>query len=73
MGVALVSGKPRAGKFLIHRTSRRDRVWSKLMEIREELRPRMHQSIPVQGKWLRQVVRAWFNYHAVPTTSPALS
>ncbi len=69
----LVSVKPRTGKFLVHRTSRRDRVWSKLIEIREELRPRMHQSIPVQGKWLRQVVRAWFNYHALPTTSPALS
>ncbi len=27
----------------------------------------MHQPIPVQGKWLRQVVRGYFNYYAVPT------
>jgi hypothetical protein len=32
----------------------------------------MHQSIPQQGKWLRQVVTGYYNYHAVPTNSRAL-
>ena len=73
LGFAFISGKSRSGKFLIHRKSRSDRVWATLIEIKEELRRRMHQSIPVQGKWLGQVVRGWFNYHAVPTNSPALS
>jgi group II intron reverse transcriptase/maturase len=73
LGFAFISGKSRSGKFLVHRKSRSDRVWATLMEIKEELRRRMHQSIPVQGKWLGQVVRGWFNYHAVPTNSPALS
>jgi RNA-directed DNA polymerase len=73
LGFTFISGKSRAGKFLIHRTSRSDRVWSKLMEIKAELRRRMHQSIPEQGKWLGQVVRGWLNYHAVPTNSRALS
>ena len=41
-------------------------------EIKEELRRRMHQPIPEQGKWLRQVVSGYFNYHAVPTNSRAL-
>jgi hypothetical protein len=27
----------------------------------------MHEPIPLQGKWLRQVVRGYFAYHAVPT------
>ena len=36
-------------------------------EVKEELRRRMHQPIPEQGKWLRQVVTGFFNYHAVPT------
>jgi hypothetical protein len=27
----------------------------------------------VQGKWLRQVVTGYFNYHAVPTNGPALA
>ena len=32
----------------------------------------MHQSIPEQGNWLKQVVVGYFNYHAVPTNSHAL-
>ena len=33
----------------------------------------MHQPIPEQGRWLRQVVTGFFNYHAVPTNFPALA
>jgi len=33
----------------------------------------MHWPIPEQGKWLRQVVSGFLNYHAVPTNSRALS
>jgi RNA-directed DNA polymerase len=32
----------------------------------------MHRPIPAQGKWLRHVVRGYFNYHAVPTNGRAL-
>src|SRR5260370_41675015 len=32
----------------------------------------MHESIPLQGKWLGQVVRGCFAYHAVPTNSRCL-
>jgi RNA-directed DNA polymerase len=32
----------------------------------------MHRPIPEQGKWLRQVVTGYFNYHAVPTNSRAV-
>ena len=32
----------------------------------------MHQPIPEQGKWLKQVVTGYFNYHAVPTNRRAL-
>jgi len=45
---------------------------AKVREIKSELRRRMHQSIPEQGKWLRQVIAGYFNYHAVPTNSRAL-
>ena len=45
---------------------------TKLREIKEELRQRRHHSIPQQGQWLQQVVRGYFNYHAVPTNSKAL-
>ena len=45
---------------------------AKLKEIKEKLRQRMHHHIREQGKWLRQVVRGYFAYHAVPTNLPSL-
>ena len=72
LGFMFISGKSRRGKFLVHRKTRRDRMRAKLREIKEELRRRMHQPIPVQGKWLKQVVFGYFMYHAVPTNGRAL-
>jgi len=40
--------------------------------IKEELQEWRHQPIPEQGRWLGQVVRGMFAYHAVPTDSKAL-
>jgi hypothetical protein len=40
--------------------------------IKQEMRWRMHQPIPAQGRWLERVVRGYFNYHAVPTNGRAL-
>jgi hypothetical protein len=45
---------------------------TKLSAIKEGLRRRMHQPIPEQGRWLAQVMRGFFAYHAVPTNFPAL-
>src|SRR6516225_5565837 len=73
LGFTFICSKSRRGKFQIKRKSRRDRMRRKLQAIKQELRQRIHQSIPVQGKWLRQVVTGYFNYHAVPTNSPALT
>ena len=42
---------------------------AKLRAVKVELRRRMHQPIPEQGKWLGQVVRGFFGYHAVPLNS----
>ena len=73
LGFTFICGKSRQGKFLLHRKSRSDRIQAKLKEVKEELRKRRHQSIPEQGKWLRQVVGGFFAYHAVPTNSHALT
>lgn len=73
LGFTLICGKSRGGKFLVKRKSRRDRVKAKLQEIKGELRRRMHDAIPEQGDWLRQVVSGFFNYHAVPTNGRALA
>jgi RNA-directed DNA polymerase len=72
LGFSFICGKSRRGKFLVWRKTRQDRMRAKLKAIKQELRQRMHQPIPVHGKWLRQVVKGYFNYHAVPTNSRAL-
>jgi len=72
LGFTLVCSKSRRGRFLLKRRSRRDRLKAKLKDVSNELRHRMHQSIPEQGNWLKQVVTGYFAYHAVPTNSAAL-
>src|SRR6266496_2330479 len=72
LGFTFICSKSRSGKFLIKRKTRRDRMRVKLQAIKQELRRRMHQSIPTQGKWLKQVIRGYYNYHAVPTNNRAL-
>jgi RNA-directed DNA polymerase len=72
LGFTFICGKTRAGKFQLQRKTRRDRMQAKLRNIKETLRRCMHRPIPEQGKWLRRVVRGYFNYHAVPTNARAL-
>src|SRR6476660_6344346 len=72
LGFTFICGKTRAGRFQIKRKTRADRMRAKLREIKQEMRRRMHQPIPAQGRWLERVVRGYFNYHAVPTNGQAL-
>ncbi len=72
LGFTFICGKSRQGNFLLKRKTRRDRMRARLREVKGELRQRMHQPIPEQGRWLKQVVTGYFAYHAVPTNSRAL-
>ena len=72
LGFTFICGKSRRGYFLLKRKTRGDRMRAKLGEVKKELRRRMHQPIPEQGRWLRQVVTGFFAYHAVPTNHRAL-
>ena len=73
LGFTYICGRSRRGNFQLQRKTRRDRQRAKLQDIKEELRRRMHQPIPIQGSWLKQVVTAHFAYYAVPTNARALS
>ena len=73
LGFTHICGRSRRGYFQLQRKTRRDRMRAKLQEVKEELRRRMHQPIPLQGEWLRQVATGHFGYYAVPTNSQALS
>src|ERR1700747_2781653 len=73
LGFTFICSKSRRGFFQLQRKTRRDRMQTKFQEIKAELRLRMHQTIPDQGHWLRQVVTGHFAYYAVPTNSRSLS
>jgi group II intron reverse transcriptase/maturase len=73
LGFTHICGRSQRGRFLLFRRTRRDRKRAKVREVKEELRRRMHDPIPSQGQWLRQVVTGFFAYHAVPTNADALA
>ena len=73
LGFKLFCGTTRRGRFLLKRRSRSDRMKAKLKEVGGQLRQRMHQPIPEQGRWLGQVVAGYYAYHAVPTNWAALA
>jgi RNA-directed DNA polymerase len=73
LGFTFICSRSRKGRFLILRKTRRDRMMAKLLELKEEMRRRMHWPIPEQGEWLKQVAGGFFNYHAVPTNGRALA
>ncbi|MGT2455407.1 reverse transcriptase domain-containing protein [Cupriavidus basilensis] len=72
LGFIYICGKSRRGAFQLQRKTRGDRMRAKLRQVKEQLRRRMHEPIPIQGQWLKQVVNGYFAYHAVPTNSRAL-
>ena len=56
----------KTGYFTVHRRTIGKRMAAKLKDIRAKLRERMHASPATTGKWLVQVVRGYFQYHAIP-------
>jgi RNA-directed DNA polymerase len=73
LGFTHICGRSSRGVFQLKRQTRRDRMRARLRAIKEELQRRMHEPIPLQGKWLRQVVRGYFAYHAIPTNGKTMS
>src|SRR5918911_1836676 len=72
LGFTHICGRSRRGTFQLQRKRRTDRMRATLRRVKDALRRRMHQPIPVQGRWLTQVVNGYFAYHAVPTNCRAL-
>lgn len=72
LGFTHCCGVNRNGKFMVRRITMRKRFTAKLQAIKAELRKRMHQPIAEQAKWLKSVVRGYFQYHAIPGNWKAL-
>jgi RNA-directed DNA polymerase len=60
------------GGFALHRETMSKRLTAKVKLIRLKLMDRRHEPTPQVGKWLKSVVRGYFNYHAVPGNTQAL-
>jgi group II intron reverse transcriptase/maturase len=73
LGFKHISGKNRHGWFTVRRTTIRKRMRTKLRQIKQELRSRMHDPVPQTGEWLKSVVQGYFNYYAVPGNLDSLA
>jgi RNA-directed DNA polymerase len=73
LGFTHVCAKTRKGRFKLKRITDSKRVRAKLRANRLEMRRRMHQPIPEQGRWLASVLRGHYRYYAVPDNSETLS
>ncbi len=73
LGFTHICAKKRSnGRFTVLRQTIRKRLQAKLNEVKAELRRRMHDPIPEQGRWLRSVVGGHIRYYGVPANNPAL-
>ncbi len=72
LGFTHISGKDRHGSFELRRNTVTKRMRAKLLEIKQQLRRRMHQPVARTGAWLQSIVRGYFHYHAVPGNIDAL-
>jgi group II intron reverse transcriptase/maturase len=61
----ICSKNPKTGYFMIRRKTIGKRMRGKIKEVSQTLRRWMHEPVREQGKWLRSVVRGYFNYFAV--------
>jgi len=72
VGFTHVCSKTKNGRFMLKRITIAKRMQATLREVKDELRRRRHQPIPVQGRWLGSVVRGHLAYYAVPGNSDAI-
>ena len=67
------AGRTGTGTLRVKRKTIGKRMRAKLLEIKQQLRRRMHEPVAQTGKWLRSVVQGYFNYHAVPGNTDSLA
>ena len=71
LGFTHICAKSRSGRFWVRRITISKRMRAKLKAVNDQLKRRMHQPIPVQGRWLASVVRGHMAYYAVPGNTSA--
>jgi RNA-directed DNA polymerase len=66
LGFTHICGTTRSGRFALKRITIAKRMRAKLAEVKAQLKRRMHDPVPEQGRWLASVVRGHMAYYAVP-------
>jgi len=61
------------GNFTVHRKTIGKRMTAKLKDIKAKLRKRLHAGLTDTVEWLQQVVRGYFQFHAIPGNTSRLS
>jgi len=72
LGFTHICGQTQKGKFIVWRHTIGKRMRRKLMELKDELRRRLHLPVPLVGRWLRSVLNGHFRYFGVPGNSRKL-
>ncbi len=73
LGFTHICGETREGKFTVLRKTMRKKWQSKLKEICQELRSRMHRPVPEQGAYLKSLLLGHMRYYGVPMNGRSLS
>ena len=73
LGFTHICARTRKGRFTVLRQTMRKRLHAKLKSVHDELRRRLHDPIPEQGKYLRAVIAGHLRYYGVPMNAPALA
>jgi RNA-directed DNA polymerase len=73
LGFTHICAKSANGRFWLKRITISKRMRAKLKMVNDQLRRRMHQPIPEQGRWLAAVVRGHMAYYAVPGNYQAVA
>ena len=72
LGFTHICAKTRSGRFMLKRITISKRMAAKLKGVKDQLKRRRHEPIPIQGEWLASVVRGHLAYYAVPGNSRAI-
>jgi RNA-directed DNA polymerase len=73
LGFTHICARMPAGRFWVRRITIKKRMRAKLAEVKDQLRRRRHDPIPVQRRWLTHVLRGHMAYYCVPGNSDAVS
>jgi len=73
LGFTHICTRNNRNMYIMLRQTMRKRMQTKLKEVTKELKRRMHDPIPEQGQWLRQVLLGHYQYYGVPRNGRQMS